>query len=163
QRSKPLQKSAEEICSRLPEVLGRLYPWQRNGLERDDNIKETAAVTEKAPLDGTTGILSGVVLDGERIDKELAEEREKARVQAERELTLQRVLDDIDASFEASPYLAEKFKKEASAQISAEADKTFAAFQQFCVDWNLPSWPDTVPQAIVLFIAEEAKDGPQAR
>jgi hypothetical protein len=121
-----------------------------------------APVEKGKPLDGETGILSGAKLDGARVDRELAAERERDRVFAERELTLKKVLKDIDDAFCRSPYLAEKLNKQVTTAISSEAHQTFTKFQAFCASWNLPCFPPS-PQALALFIIEEAVDADSAR
>src|SRR5262245_29872099 len=105
-KSSQQQTDTTETKSRMPEVLGMLYPWHTIGLEHAGHTEEKI---EKVPLPGN-GLLSGIVLDQDRIDKELAAEREKARICAER-------LADIDDSFARSPYLAERLKKQITTEI----------------------------------------------
>jgi hypothetical protein len=125
-------------------------------------LSPVASAEKGEPLDGA-GILSGAVLDDERTDRELAAEREKNRVFAERQISLKKVLDDVDAAFSRSPYLAEKLNRQVTEEISDAAHETFVRFQNWCADWGLPCLPTTEPQALALFIVEEAKDGPHAR
>lgn|SRR5262249_7362110 len=61
------------------------------------------------------------------------------------------------------PFLRERARKRAAAEITPEAHKTFLKFQTLCAAWGLPSLPETKPQAIALFLGQEAKDGPDAR
>src|SRR5262249_30704289 len=147
-----------------------LYAWLPSGQRAGEDIKEAMVRRAKlkypspparehkkgVPLNGKAGILSGVVLDQDKIDAQIVADKKRAR-------ELQQTLANIDASFAASPYLNERLRKQATQEISKEARATFTRFQEFCAQWGMPCLPEAKPQAIALFIVEEAKDAQHAR
>src|SRR5262245_4194473 len=97
-----------------------------------------ADIKTVSPLGGT-GILSGVTLDQNRVDRELAAERESAE-------TLQRTLDGIDQIFSIPPQVNKALWKRD--EITPEENEVWRKFQEHCVEWGLPCLPETRPQAI---------------
>jgi hypothetical protein len=140
------------------EALAQPYTTPPIGLSPDVSVKKKGE-----PLDGTCGILSGVVLDGDKIDAELAVEREKNRVFAEREQALAKTLKDIDAAFAKSPWLNERLHKCATERIPKEVDETFQRFCAHCEGWGFPFLPSTVPQALATFLTAEATNARDAK
>jgi len=98
----------------IREHWNELYEWLQTGLLPGEDIKEAIARRIKAkhplppareykrgiPLEGK-GMLGGAVLDQDRIDRELAADKERHQ-------SLQRRLAEISSTFERSPYFNER-------------------------------------------------------
>jgi len=133
------------------------YPWQTTGFEPADGTSKRMTTFE-----GGQGLLCGTTW-GEPLDRELAARKERDRIYAERQQSLQRMLRSVDQCFSRSAWLNEKLLKRATEKISPAANKTFVQFKMFCETWGLPFLPETAPQAITLFVLDHAANAKEAK
>jgi len=154
--SSPRPTPVSKISLPMPETSTTLLPWQRSGFESG-----AATPKPKTTFEGGQGLLCNTVW-GAPLDREVAAQKERDRQREERHQSLKRMLRNIDECFARSPFLNEKLLAAATAKMSPAAERTFLKFKLFTETWGLPFLPETVPQAIALFVLEYAANAREA-
>src|SRR5262249_4675606 len=155
--SLPLPTSATKTNSLMPKTFGMRYPWLQTGFERAGDTWK-----EKTTFDDGQGLLSGRTW-GEQFNRKIAAAKQRDLELDERHRSLQRMLRSVDDVFSCSPYLNQKLLAAATEKMSAAAERTFLKYKMFCETWELPFLPETAPQAITLFVLDNAANAREAK